>query len=128
MSASTIIALLYGASLSAFGENKTSLFFEGAKGFVKLGDPHLHPALDIIPLLRYVPARWAPWKSLCEEVNLLRSQFFDDITEDFEQRWRSGERTGSFLEKVLDHPATFDLSRDEMRCVTSFSFSFSKDY
>lgn len=83
--------------------------------FSELADPWAHPPLDMIPILKYVPARWAKWKTLCEEAKRVRGAFFDDITEDFEARYRAGDRTGSFLEKVLDHPTHFDMTIEEIR-------------
>ncbi|KAL4264953.1 cytochrome P450 family protein [Pleurotus pulmonarius] len=115
MSTSIMVTLLYGKPVSDFGDNKHLLYFDAMKKFTELTDPWAHPPLDIMPILKHVPARWARWKGLCEEAKQLRGAFFDDITDDFEARYRAGERTGSFLEKVLDHPNHFDMTIEEIR-------------
>ncbi|KAF7428477.1 hypothetical protein PC9H_007701 [Pleurotus ostreatus] len=91
MTSSILVSLLYGKSLSDFGDNKYLLFFDSIKKFSHLADPFAQPPLDI---LRLSPARWAKWKGL--------------------SRYTAGERTGSFLEKILDHPTHFDLSAEEI--------------
>lgn len=115
MSTSIMVTLLYGRPVSDFGNTKHLVYSESMVKFSELADPWAHPPLDMIPILKYVPARWARWKGLCEEAKHVRGAFFDDITEDFEARYRAGDRTGSFLEKVLDHPTHFDMTIEEIR-------------
>ncbi|KAL4256673.1 cytochrome P450 family protein [Pleurotus pulmonarius] len=115
MSTSIMVTLLYGRPVSDFGDSKHLVYSESMVKFSELADPWAHPPLDMIPILKYVPARWARWKALCEEAKHIRGAFFDDITEDFEARYRAGDRTGSFLERVLDHPTHFDMTIEEIR-------------
>ncbi|KAJ8696625.1 hypothetical protein PTI98_006480 [Pleurotus ostreatus] len=80
MTSSILVSLLYGKSLSDFGDNKYLLFFDSIKKFSHLADPFAQPPLDI---LRLSPARWAKWKGLCEEVKQTGASFFDEINKDF---------------------------------------------
>jgi hypothetical protein len=59
------------------------------------------PPVDLIPVLKYVPERWAPWKVICQEVKTLQRRLYFGLLEETETRLARGENTGCFMEDVL---------------------------
>ncbi|KAF8578909.1 cytochrome P450 [Ramaria rubella] len=71
-----------------------------------------HPPVDLLPILKYVPERWAPWKTLCRKVRYLQRQLYFGLRDQCENRIREGKRNGCFLEEVIDNSKKYCLDRE----------------
>ncbi|KAG9225821.1 hypothetical protein CCMSSC00406_0008349 [Pleurotus cornucopiae] len=112
LSVSIMVALVYGQSAD---NARVDLFYRGMKRLTQLADPFANPPVDLFPILKYVPARWASWKPLSDETKAMRKAFHCDLVASREEAYLAGERVGCYMEKVLDRPLDDNLTREEVR-------------
>ncbi len=74
--------------------------------------PGAQPPIDLIPVLKYLPERWAPWKSKCRELRTEQMALYAWLRELCEKRVREGTKTGCFLEKVIEDREKLGLEDD----------------
>ncbi|KAF4605482.1 hypothetical protein EYR40_004266 [Pleurotus pulmonarius] len=115
--ASIMTTLIYGKSIPHYAGSKAELFFEGTKCINELVAPFDHPPLDFFPILRHVPERWAPWKTLSKKTKQIRDAFDQDLFLQCEEAVQSGKRPVCFVENVLDTKVELGVSRDEARAM-----------
>lgn len=77
--------------------------------------------MDMIPILKRVPERFAPWKTLCKKVRRLKRALYFSLLSECEQRIREGRRNGSFIEGIIDRQAEFGMTREHVGFVSAFS-------
>ncbi|THH17464.1 hypothetical protein EW146_g3349 [Bondarzewia mesenterica] len=65
-------------------------------------EPGAQPPVDLLPILKYVPARWAPWKGLCSEIRAKQFELYEGLVSLCESRMKQNMRNGCLLESVLD--------------------------
>ncbi|KDQ30525.1 hypothetical protein PLEOSDRAFT_1101514 [Pleurotus ostreatus PC15] len=115
--ASVMTTLIYGKSIPHYAGSKAELFFEGTKCINELAAPFDHPPLDFFPILRHVPERWAPWKTLSKKTKQIRNAFDQDLFHQCEEAVRSGKRTGCYLENVIETQVELGSNRNEVRAM-----------
>lgn len=76
-------------------------------------EPGALPPLDLIPILRYVPERWASWKGISKEVRRLQRKLYFGLVERCRLRIKSDRRNHCFMEYVLENQEKYNMS-DEM--------------
>lgn len=64
-------------------------------------EPGAQPPVDLLPLLKYVPTKWAKWKVLCKQVKEHQYQLYEGFVNMVEERLREERGNGSFLEGVV---------------------------
>ncbi|KAH8077890.1 cytochrome P450 [Cristinia sonorae] len=67
----------------------------------RLITPGHHPPIDLIPLLRYVPERWAKWKGISRDLEARFKRLYHGLVETCENRMEREEHNGSFMENIL---------------------------
>ena len=92
-------------------------FFDVEEKWISLLEPGAHPPVDLLPIFKLVPERWADWKRICREVRSLQVRVYDRIAAVCERRVSQGLRIGCALESVLDEQDQVDEYRGFMRCV-----------
>jgi len=70
------------------------------------------PPVDLIPILKYVPERWAPWKVICRQARTLQRRLYFGLLEEVETRLARGDSTGCFMEDVIQRRDESGMSRD----------------
>ncbi|KAH9476395.1 Cytochrome P450 monooxygenase [Psilocybe cubensis] len=68
--------------------------------------------VDLIPILKYVPERWAPWKQLWTETRRLQRSLYYSFLEQSERRIESGAKSGAFIERIMDRQEELKLTRE----------------
>ena len=107
-----MVALVYGQRAD---DARVDLFYRGMKRLTQLADPFTNPPVDLFPILKYVPARWASWKPMSDETKAMRKAFHCDLVASREEAYLAGERVGCYMERVLDRPLDDNLTREEIR-------------
>lgn len=77
-------------------------FFDALESFVMLIEPGAHPPVDLIPILKYVPVRWAPCKRICSEVRRRQDKVYNTLLSACEKWIANDTRTGCYLEQVIE--------------------------
>lgn len=75
-------------------------------------EPSAHPPVDLIPILRYIPERWAPWKTLCRNVRSLQRKVYFGLLAQCETRMLKGKRNGCCMEEILDNNQKYSMTRE----------------
>jgi len=120
-----MLTLLYGKRCPQFENSVAEVYFDGVKLFNEIMDPGAHPPVDLFPSLKYLPSRWASWKSLCDRARVLRDELYSSLLSACEQALNDGHGTGCYIETVLKNQRKVNMTRDEIRCVfVSHLFSF----
>lgn len=88
-------------------------------------EPGAHPPVDLLPFLRYVPERFAAWKSLCRETRRLQRALYFGLLDECVERARSGRHGGqeAFMDEVARRQDELGLTR-EMAGYASFAANF----
>ena len=71
--------------------------------------PGATPPVDMIPILKSVPERWAKWKRDCRRVRNMQRALFFGLLDETKERLRAGEANGSYMEEVLARQEEFGL-------------------
>lgn len=107
---STILSTVYGTRSPRFENSLASEFTTFEHGQEVLFEPGAIPPIDFIPLLKYVPARWAPWKQKCLALRAQYQKIFFKLRDMCESRIRMNKRNGCFLEDVMDQQEKLGLT------------------
>ncbi|KAJ6451900.1 cytochrome P450 [Mycena sanguinolenta] len=94
---SVILSVLYG---------KRSPRYETPK------PPRATPPIDMIPILKYVPERWAKWKRDCAKVHKMHRDLYFGLLDETKERLRRGEENGSYMEEILTRQQEFGMDRE----------------
>ena len=78
-------------------------FHEGQGQWASLLEPGAHPPVDVLPILKHVPARWAPWKGICKDIRSRQFKLYEGLVELCNRRIMQNTRNGCALEVVLDN-------------------------
>lgn len=69
---SAMMSITYGKRSPRYETRETTAFFHVQHLWEAVLAPGAHPPVDLMPYLKYVPERWAPWKTLCKEIRKLQ--------------------------------------------------------
>ncbi|CAL1703919.1 unnamed protein product [Somion occarium] len=72
------------------------------------------PPIELIPILRYIPERWAPWKAQAREVRALQRRLYFGLLDLCIDRVDNEKRNGCFIEDVLDHQEEYGLDYEKI--------------
>ncbi|KAJ7076073.1 cytochrome P450 [Mycena belliarum] len=62
---SIAMVTVYGLRIPCFASPQLDRFYNTLHQFLHILVPGTYPPLDVLPALKYLPARWAPWRSVC---------------------------------------------------------------
>lgn len=77
-------------------------------------EPGSQPPIDLLPVLRYIPERWAPWKTACAEVRKRQREVYFGLLSECQRRLAKGEENGCYIEQVLMRQEEFGLSEEHV--------------
>ena len=107
-----IASVLFGTRCPRYETPTVTDFFHVHYLWERAIEPGAHPPVDLLPILRYVPERWAPWKTLCREARRLQRKLYFGLLEQSEKRIRENDRNGCFMEDVLDKSEKLGMDRE----------------
>ncbi|KAJ7677806.1 cytochrome P450 [Mycena polygramma] len=113
-SSSVILSVLYGKRAPRYETPETSTFFAVQHEWELVLEPGAAPPVDLIPILKYVPARWAPWKRACALTRRLQRTLYFGLLDETKERLARGEGNGSYMEEVLARAEEFGMGREMM--------------
>ncbi|KAK7681811.1 hypothetical protein QCA50_015158 [Cerrena zonata] len=110
--ASVMLSTIFGTRCPRYENSLASEFFSIERDFDELLAPGAHPPIDVIPILQYVPERWAPWKTICRDLRRRQQTFYHRLMNACEQRMKNGRNNGCFLEDIINNRESMGLSRE----------------
>ena len=79
--------------------------------------PGGHPPIEILPFLKYIPERWASWKSVCADIRTRQQKYYSDLLNRCRERIEKNKHNGSFMEYLLEHGDEYNMDQKEIQCV-----------
>ena len=78
----------------------------------RLQQPGVHPPVDLIPIMKYIPERWASWKTEVKITRNLQRKLYYGLLEHVETKLQTGSSNGCFMETVIEKGPGFGLDRE----------------
>ncbi|KAJ7489151.1 cytochrome P450 [Mycena latifolia] len=109
---SVILSVLYGKRAPRYETPETTAFFKAQHEWELVLEPGAHPPVDLIPILKYVPERWAKWKRDCKKTRKLQRDLYFGLLDETKERLQRGEENGSYMEEILTRQEEFGMDRE----------------
>jgi hypothetical protein len=77
-------------------------------------EPGSSPPIDLLPILKWVPERWAPWKSKVKLIRQLHRKLYFGLLEKFERRLERGTSIPCVMESFVKRAPGMDLDRNDV--------------
>ncbi|CAL1694557.1 unnamed protein product [Somion occarium] len=113
-SASVILSVVAGIRSPQFEGTIVEDFDHLIRRVEYLLRPGGSPPVDLFPPLKYIPSRFAPWKTETKELRAKEEKLFFGILDHCVDRIKRDRRNGCFLEYVLDHQSYYGLDYRKM--------------
>lgn len=91
--------MLYGKR--SYEAPEITTFFNVLDNWVRILEPGATPPVDIFPILKLVPERWAKWKRDCSRIRCMQRDLYFGWLEDAKANSQLGEGNGCYMEDVL---------------------------
>ncbi|KAJ7640418.1 cytochrome P450 [Mycena polygramma] len=109
---SVILSVLYGKRAPRYETPETTAFFKAQHEWELVLEPGATPPVDLIPILKYVPERWAKWKTDCARTRKLQRDLYFGLLDETKERIGRGEENGSYMEEILTRQEEFGMDRE----------------
>ncbi|KAF8160325.1 cytochrome P450 [Mycena galopus ATCC 62051] len=106
---SVIVSVLYGKRAPRYETPETTTFFNVMHEWIRLLEPGATPPVDFIPMLKYVPERWAKWKRDCAKTRMHQRDLYFGLLDETKDRVRRGDENGSYMEEILRRQEEFGM-------------------
>ncbi|CAL1707469.1 unnamed protein product [Somion occarium] len=107
--ASVILAVVFGIHCPTYENGFVAKLYSTLWEWEQVIRPGGVPPVDIFPILKYVPERWAAWKALCRDIRKNQRKIFFGLLDICEDRMNQDRRNDCFLEHVLDKREEYGL-------------------
>ncbi|KAJ7234772.1 cytochrome P450 [Mycena haematopus] len=111
-SSSVILSVLYGKRAPRYETPETTAFFNANHEWERVLEPGATPPVDLIPILKYVPERWAKWKRDCAKTRKLQRELYFGLLDETKERLSRGDENGSYMEEILTRQEEFGMDRE----------------
>ncbi|KAF8125396.1 cytochrome P450, partial [Mycena galopus ATCC 62051] len=98
---SAILSVLYGKHAPRYETPETTAFFNAQREWGLILEPGATPPVDLIPILKYVPERWAKWKRDCAKTLKLQRDLYFGLLGETKVTLSGGDENGSYMEEIL---------------------------
>ncbi|KAJ7444582.1 cytochrome P450 [Mycena galericulata] len=109
---SVISSVLYGQRSPRYESPEIVAYFDYEHEFERLIEPGATPPVDMIPLLKLVPERWAKWKRDARRVRNKQRAVYFGFLDRMKKRLQSGGANESYMEEVLARQEEFGIDED----------------
>jgi hypothetical protein len=117
-SSSVILSVTYGKRAPRIQTKEVVDFFNMHPLYEHILMPGSYAPVDQIPILKYVPERWAEWKNACRKVRKMQKDLYFGLLEEVEKRLADKkEKNGCFMEGVVERAKEFGYDRDMLGSV-----------
>jgi hypothetical protein len=111
-STSVITSLMFGIRCPTYETSVVTEFYHVMELWQIAMEPGAHPPVDLLPILRHIPERWASWKTLCRDVRSLQRKLYFGLLDQCETRIQQGRRNGCCMEEIIDKGEKFSMNRE----------------
>lgn len=111
---SVILSTVFGIRCPRYANSFIAQFFDGQHQWEQLLEPGAHPPVDIIPLLKYIPAKW---QVLAKDVKRKQRALYFTLSNMVAKRMEDKKGNGCFLEELHIQKERFNLTDDMLAYV-----------
>ena len=115
---SIILSVMFGVRTPQSSAQAIGTFFQSMHQMSGLFEPGATPPLELFPIFKYVPARWAWWKNAVKETRALQRGFYFGLLDDVEKRQSAGFGNDCYMEFVRSKASQYNLTREQVGYVT----------
>ncbi|QRW09774.1 cytochrome P450 family protein [Ceratobasidium sp. AG-Ba] len=98
---SVILSVLFGKRAPRHDAQDVTSFHTMERLWHGILSPGATPPIDLLPILKYVPRIFAPWKIQCDKIRDIQQRFYFGLQHEAQTRLAQGNENGSFMEQVL---------------------------
>ncbi|KAK7052035.1 putative cytochrome P450 [Favolaschia claudopus] len=109
---SVILSVLHGKRAPRYETQEATAFFEAQHEWELVLEPGATPPIDLIPILKYVPERWAKWKQDCSKTRKMQWRLYFGLLDETKERLNQGEENGCFMEELLARQVELGMNRE----------------
>ncbi|TFY59192.1 hypothetical protein EVG20_g7882 [Dentipellis fragilis] len=107
--ASLTLVMVYGKRAALPSSPDVRDFFHVNHRYMDALDFGKAPPVDLFPVLKYIPKRFAGWKRDLEEIKIFQEALYERLVCDVRARLDRGEENGSFMEEAIRHAEEWGL-------------------
>ncbi|THV02733.1 cytochrome P450 [Dendrothele bispora CBS 962.96] len=111
---SVISSVVYGIRAPNLKGQEITDFYHFLDLWNRYNEPGRHPPVDLIPILKYVPMRWALWKREAKVVRNLRQAHYYSLLDRVQKRVDRGASFGAFMEQIVQDYESTGMDRELM--------------
>ncbi|KAK7051623.1 hypothetical protein VNI00_004602 [Paramarasmius palmivorus] len=112
---SLVTSIIYGKRCPRPDAREMIAFYEFQHVWTKLASPGTVPPVDKLPILDYIPERWASWKALMREVKQRHRELYFGLFDECERRMSSIDGgNGCFMENLLSRKEEYGMDREQI--------------
>jgi hypothetical protein len=105
---------LYGHRAPRSSTSEAAEFVKLQLDFMRVVDLGKAPPVDLFPILKYVPERFAKWKRDATDVRRRQEALFGRLVDMVKRRVHSGQENGCFMEEAYQRRDEWGLGSDSM--------------
>ncbi|KAG8937585.1 hypothetical protein FRC03_008033, partial [Tulasnella sp. 419] len=114
-SASIVFSTVCGKRIPRINTELSIKFFHSLDILSKVCEPGGAPPVDLLPILDYLPDRFANnWKAKCETIKTLIDEIVLDVVEGASRRLSQGQPNGSYIEVLMENSEEWELEKDDV--------------
>uniref|UniRef100_A0A8H8CLK7 Uncharacterized protein n=1 Tax=Psilocybe cubensis TaxID=181762 RepID=A0A8H8CLK7_PSICU len=106
-----VTSVIFGKPEAGCDSPNVSDFSNYFRHFGRMVAPDAAP-VDLIPILKYIPEAFAPWKKLWKKTRILQRKLFFSLLALSEKNYNAGLGDGSIVENILAKQSELGLSRE----------------
>jgi hypothetical protein len=111
---SVMMSMLYGQHAGSLKDPMAAVLVESLAKFNKIMRPGETPPIGLIPALKYIPERWASWKTRAREVRGLQSKFAFTMMDTCEKRVQEGKANEGYIDAIIQRKADLGLTDEQL--------------
>lgn len=110
---SFLLAIMYGSRGAQASSPDVRDFLFVNHRFMAALDILAAPPVDVFPVLKYVPRRFAGWKQEAEAIHKLQDSLYLRLLQKVKARLARGEGSGCFMEQAVQNADEWGLKDDD---------------
>lgn len=103
---------MYGARIPRYDTKECADFYEMIDAWSTLMEPGRHPPIDLLPILKLVPERWALWRHEAKIVRDMQRRLYFHMLDMTKERMAKGEGVGAFMEDIIQNAEQLGMDDD----------------
>ncbi|KAK1230345.1 hypothetical protein PQX77_006555 [Marasmius sp. AFHP31] len=109
---SVIMSVAFGKRCPRYETPETTAMFTAVHEYEMLLEPGATPPVDFLPFLKWVPERWAKWKTEVKQCRKHQMDLYFGLLDETIKRMERGEENGCQMEELIMRQEELGLNRE----------------